>query len=273
MRGLRIGRAALGLLVALISVFVLAPILVVLVASVSTTPYLTFPPAGFTTRWFTDIVELRDYISAFRFSLTVALMATALSLGLGLWVALCMARYDFPGKSGLMAFFLSPIIVPELALALGLLQYFSQIGLLKGMVPTLLAHSVICAPYVIRTLFASAIRLDRNLEDSALSLGAPPWRVLRDITLPLLRPGLLSGGIMAFVISFDNVTLSLFLSAPGATTLPALLFNQAAESGLSTTLAAVCAMLVLFMLALMLVVERAIGMERFATGTVAGGGR
>ena len=86
--------------------------------------------------------------------------------------------------------------------------------------------------------------------------------------LPLLRPGLLSGGIMAFVISFDNVTISLFLSAPGATTLPALLFNQAAESGLSTTLAAVCAMLVLFMLALMLVVERVLGLERFATGTV-----
>ena len=117
----------------------------------------------------------------------------------------------------------------------------SQLGLIRGMLPTLLAHSVVCAPYVIRTVQASAMRLDRNLEDSALSLGAKPGRVLWDVTLPLLKPGLLSGGIMAFVISFDNVTISLFLSAPGATTLPALLFNQASETGLNTTLAAVCA--------------------------------
>lgn len=268
-----VGRALWLALIIAIAVFVLAPILVVLVASISTTPYLTFPPAGFTLRWFTDIVELRDYFDAFRFSLMVAALATLLSLALGLWVALMMARSDFPGKSALMALFMSPIILPELALALGLLQYFSQLGVIRGLLPTLLAHSVVCAPYVIRTVHATAIRLDRNLEDSALSLGARPLRVLRDITLPLLKPGLLSGGIMAFVISFDNVTISIFLAAPGATTLPALLFNQAAESGLNTTLAAVCAMLTVFMLLLMLLVEKLVGLERFATNTVSGRGR
>lgn len=264
----RLAAAAFTALIVAIAIFVLAPIVVVLVASVSTTPYLSFPPAGFTLRWFTDIVELRDYLAAFRFSLTIAVLATALSLALGLWIALVIARHDFRGKAALMSFFLSPIILPELALALGLLQYFSQLGVIKGMWPTLIAHSVVCAPYVVRTVYATALRLDRNLEDSALSLGARPMRVLFDITLPLLKPGLLSGGIMAFVISFDNVTISLFLSAPGAITLPALLFNQAAESGLSTTLAAVCAMLILFMLALMLVVERLVGLERFATNSV-----
>jgi len=254
-----------------IAIFVLAPIVVVLVASVSRTPYLVFPPSGFTLRWFTDIVELRDYLAAFRFSLLIAFLATALSLVLGAWVALAMARFEFPGKAALHALFMSPIILPELALALGLLQYFSQLGVIKGMMPTLLAHSVVCAPYVIRTVYATALRLDRNLEDSALSLGAKPGRVLWDVTLPLLKPGLLSGGIMAFVISFDNVTISLFLSAPGATTLPSLLFSQAAESGLNTTLAAVCAMLTLFMLALMLVVEKLVGLERFASSAMSGG--
>ncbi len=259
---------AFNLLILAIAIFILAPIVVVLVASVSTTPYLAFPPAGFTLRWFTDIVELQDYIEAFVFSLKLAFLATALSLGLGLWIALLMARTQFRGKTALTALFMSPIILPELALALGLLQYFSQIGVIKGLFPTLLAHSVICTPYVIRTVQASALRLDRNLEDSALSLGARPLRVLWDITLPMLRPGLLSGGIMAFVISFDNVTVSLFLAAPGAITLPSLLFSQAAESGLNTTLAAVCAMLTVFMLLLMLIAERLVGIERFATGTV-----
>jgi putative spermidine/putrescine transport system permease protein len=265
-----VGRAVWGVLILAICIFILAPILVVLVASVSRTPFLTFPPSGFTLRWFTDLVELRDYFAAFRFSLLVAVLATALSLAIGLWVALVMARREFPGKAALTALFMSPIILPELALALGLLQYLSQIGAIRGMLPTLLAHSVVCAPYVIRTVQASALRLDRNLEDSALSLGARPARVLWDVTLPLLKPGLLSGGIMAFVISFDNVTISLFLSAPGATTLPALLFNQASETGLNTTLAAVCAMLTAFMLVLMLVVERLVGLERMATSAVAG---
>jgi putative spermidine/putrescine transport system permease protein len=135
-----------------------------------------------------------------------------------------------------------------------------------------LAHGVICAPYAVRTIQATALRLDRNLEDSALSLGAKPARVLWDVTIPLLKPGILSGGIMAFVISFDNVTISLFLSAPGAITLPALLFNQASESGLSTTLAAVCALLVLFMLGVMLLVEWLVGLERFATSAMSGKG-
>ena len=266
-----LGRALWSGLILAICIFVLAPIVVVLVASVSTTPYLTFPPAGFTLRWFADLEELRDYFDAFRFSLLVAALATALSLAIGLWVALLMARLEFPGKAALTSLFMSPIILPELALALGLLQYLSQMGVVRGMVPTLLAHSVVCAPYVIRTVQAAALRLDRNLEDSALSLGAKPMRVLWDVTLPLLKPGLMSGGIMAFVISFDNVTISLFLAAPGATTLPALLFNQASETGLNTTLAAVCAMLTVFMLLLMLVVEKLVGLERVATSAVAGG--
>jgi putative spermidine/putrescine transport system permease protein len=267
-----LGRVAFNTLIVAICTFILAPIVVVLVASISTTPFLSFPPAGFTFRWFGEIMLLDDFVEAFRFSLTVAVLATALSLALGLWIALVMTRMEFPGKAALNSFFLSPIILPELALALGLLQYFSQIGVLKGMIPTVLAHGVVCAPYAVRTIQATALRLDRNLEDSALSLGATPRRVLWDVTIPLLKPGLLAGGIMAFVISFDNVTISLFLSAPGAITLPALLFNQASETGLSTTLAAVCALLVLFMLGVMLLVEWMVGLERFATSAMSGKG-
>ncbi len=254
---------ALRALVALIYVFILAPIVVVLIASISRTPYLTFPPAGFTLRWFGQIITLGEFTDALRFSLQVAAFATVLSIVLGTWIALAIGRRRFPGRAALLTFFLSPIMLPELALAIGLLQYFSRLGFIQGTVAVVLAHSVICTPYVVRTLIAAATRFDRALEESAASLGAQPLRVLRDITLPLLRPGLISGGIMAFIISFDNVTISLFLAAPGNITLPALLYNQAAETGLNTTLAAVCALLVLFMLGVMLIVERAVGLERF----------
>ena len=261
--GAAVGRWALRAAVALIYLFILAPIVVVLLASVSRTPFLSFPPSGFTLRWFGEIIMLGEFTSALRFSLQVAVCATLLSLVLGTWIALVLSRRCFPGRGALLSFFLSPIMLPELALAIGLLQYFSRLGFIHGTVAVVLAHSVVCTPYVIRTLVAAATRFDRALEESALSLGAPPWRVLRDITLPLLRPGLISGGIMAFIISFDNVTISLFLAAPGDITLPALLYNQAAETGLNTTLAAVCALLVVFMLGIMLIVQRTVGLDRF----------
>ncbi len=264
-----IGRALFHGFIGLIYLFITLPILVVLVASVSTTPYLVFPPKGFTLRWFSDITSLGDFITAFEYSFEVAVLATALSMLLGTWIALVIGRNQFPGRSLLMSFFLSPIILPELAVAVGLLQYFSQSGLIHGLLAVVLAHSVICTPYAVRTITAATARADRSIEDCAASLGAAPWRVLRDVTLPLLKPGLLSGAIMAFVISFDNVTISLFLSAPGRITLPALLFNQAAETGLNTTIAAVSALLVIFMMGLMLLVERAIGLEKFFQSAVA----
>lgn len=261
------------LLIALICVYILAPILVVLMASVSPTPFLVFPPQGFTLRWFTDIVTLNQYWGAFKFSLQVAFFATILSVIIATTVGITIATTEFRGKAALQSFFLSPIILPELALALGLLQYFSQIGVIKGMVPLVLAHAAVCSPYAMRTIQASAAQIDRNLEDCALSLGARPIRVLFDVTIPLVRPGLVAGAIMAFVMSFDNVTISIFLSAPGSIPLPALLYNQAAETGLNTTLAAVSAMLVLFMLSVMLLIERFIGLEKFAANTMQGGNR
>lgn len=261
-------RILFHLLVIAICLFILSPVFVVLAASVSPTPYLVFPPTGFTTKWFTDIVTLEQYWRGFKFSFQIAILATILSVAIALVVALAMASFDFRGKAALQGFFLSPIILPELALALGLLQYFSQIGVVRGIVPLVLSHVVVCSPYAIRTIQASATRLDPNLVDSALSLGARPWRALWDVTIPMVRPGIIAGSIMAFVMSFDNVTISLFLSSPGSSPLPALLYNQAAEAGLNTTLAAVSAMLIVFMLALMLLIERLIGLETFAAGTM-----
>lgn len=268
MAGFSIERSLFVTSIILICSFILAPVFVVLAASVSPTPFLVFPPTGFTLRWFTDIVTLNQYWQGFKFSLQVAVLSTILSVAIAIVVGITLAVTEFRGKAALQAFFLSPIILPELALALGLLQYFSQIGVVRGLIPLVMAHAVVCAPYAIRTIQASATKLDANLVDSALSLGAKPYRALIDITIPIIRPGIVAGGIMAFVMSFDNVTISLFLSAPGSIPLPALLYNQAAESGLNTTLAAVSAMLIVFMLLVMVTIERLIGLETFASTTM-----
>jgi putative spermidine/putrescine transport system permease protein len=262
--------AAFGLLIAFICFFILAPLLVVLMASVSPTSYLSFPPQGFTLRWFTETGKLVRYWEAFKFSIQVAFFATTLSLVIATTVGITIARTEFAGKAALQSFFLSPIVIPELALALGLLQYFSQMGAFKGTVPLVLAHAAVCAPYAIRTIQAAAMKVDRNLEDCALSLGAKPARVLFDVTIPLVRPGIVAGAIMAFVMSFDNVTLSIFLSAPGSIPLPALLYIEAADTGLSSTLAAASAMLVVFMGCMMLLVEKFMGLEKVAATSLHG---
>lgn len=262
-------RLPFNALIFAICIFIIAPIAVVLVASISKTPYLVFPPTGFTLKWYTDIVILDQYLDAIKFSFTVAILSTIISVALGLIVGLTLAATEFRGKAYLQAFFLSPIIVPELALALGLLQYFSQIGIVKGLMPLVLAHSVVCAPYAIRTIQAAAMRLDANMKDSALSLGARPYQVLKDITIPLVNSGLVAGSIMAFVISFDNVTISVFLAKPGATPIPALLFNQAAESGLSTTIAVISSILILMMLVVIILIEKFVGIQSLTSPSAA----
>lgn len=262
-RGQRAANIGLKLAVAAIYAFILAPILVVIFASFSKTAYITFPPNGLTTRWFFEIVTVREFIRAFWFSGWVAVIATAISLAIGGCVGVVLARNEFRGKAALLSFFLSPLLLPELALGIGLLQYFSQIGVIRGGLAIAVAHSIICTPYCVRAIYSTAVRGDESLELCAASLGAAPLRVIRDITIPILKPGFISGGVMAFIVSFDNITISLFLSSPGDITLPALLFNQAAEMGLSTMIAAVCALLIFLTLGIMLVVDRMIGMESF----------
>jgi len=263
---MNIDHPAFRAVIVAIFAFILAPIVVVIAASVSTTNYVSFPPSGFTLRWFVELVTIQIYVDALQYSFVVAVITTLISLAVGTWVALLL-RSTQKGRALLQTLFLSPILLPEIALGIGLLQYFSMIGFVRGMIATILAHSIICTPYVIRSVAAVATRLKVSLEESALVLGARPLRVLRDVTIPLLKPGLIGGAVMAFLISFDNVTISMFLAAPGAITLPALLFNQAAESGLNTSLAAISALLVFFTIAVIVLMSWLVGLDKFFAAT------
>lgn len=253
-------RVAWRALIVSIFVFLIAPIAVVVLAAFSTTDYLIFPPQGLTLAWFTDFDRLSRFIDALLFSLKVAAGATLIALLLGTWIALVLARISFRGHQQVSILFLAPIALPELALAIGLLQYFSLAGNLRGFLALLLAHSIICTPYAVRAIGATAVRLDSSMEAAARTLGAAPWQVLRDVTLPLLRPGLVAAALMSFTISFDNVVISTFLASPGEISLPALLLGEATATGLNTRVAAVCALLVGVMLLVVIVVDRLVGM-------------
>jgi putative spermidine/putrescine transport system permease protein len=237
------------------------PAVIVVAASFTSGDTLRFPPDGFSLRWYWRAFESRPFMDALWTSTRLAFVATAISLSVGFAAAFAIDRYRFPGRGAFQTLALSPLVVPAVVLGIGLLQFLSWVGLNQTFAGLLVGHLLVTLPYVVRTLTASLLLFDRTLEQAAMNLRAPPWRVLRRVTLPLLLPGLLSAAVFAFVTSFGNVTLSIFLGFAGATTLPVQIFTYV-EHNYDPVLAAVSTLVILVTLAVILAVERLVGMEK-----------
>ncbi len=242
--------------------FLLSPIVIVIAASFSTTPGLTFPPQGLTVRWYLDVVGRTDYIEAFMNSVVLAACASLLALAISLPVAHVVVNYKFVGREFLDALMMSPLILPQLAFSIGALQYFTLVGIVRNLISLALLHAIICTPYLIRLITASMYGFDRNLEKAAMNLGASRLQTFLKVKLPLIRPGIVAGLIFSFIISFDNVVVSVLLMPAGTTTLPVMLFQEASERGLATILSVVCSIIVLLMLVIVGLLERFYGLRR-----------
>jgi putative spermidine/putrescine transport system permease protein len=254
--------AALGVWVALVFVFLMAPVVVVMLASLSTTSYLTVPPQGITLRWFGAVIEDPSYIDAILFSLVLALIATAGSLAAGMAAAYALMRRAVPGAEAISAFLMAPLIFPAVVVGVALLQLYALIGLQATFLGLALAHMVITIPYCVRAILASLAGTDPNVEDAARVLGANRFVAFWTTTLPLIRPGVFAGGLFAFIVSFDNVPVSIFLLGVRQTTLPVKIFT-AIEYGVDPTIAAVSTMLILATALFLVLAERWIGFHRF----------
>ena len=195
----------------LVYFFVLMPILVVIPVSFSQTQYLVFPPQGFSLRWYMNFFSTPELVDSLWLSLRLAATTTVICTVLGTMVALALVRYQYPGRRAIREFFLSSIVMPRLVLGIALLMFLSKTFLSGHFGGLLLAHIVVAFPYVVRTVSASLFGLDRTLEEAGASLGAAPMMVFRTITLPLLKPGIVAGAIFAFVTSFDELVMTLFL--------------------------------------------------------------
>ncbi|MCP3441231.1 ABC transporter permease [Bradyrhizobium sp. CCGUVB14] len=204
----------------LVYIMLLLPAIIVVATSFTPGSALTFPPPGFSLRWYIAVWESSMFMNSLGLSLRLAALATICSLAIGLAAAFAMNRYVFRCRDFVRGLLLSPLLIPTVVLGLGLLQFLVWIGLNQTFVGLLLGHLVITLPYVVRTLAASMVLLDRNLEQAAMSLRAPPAKVFRTITIPLLFPGIISAIVFAFVTSFGNVTLSVFLNYQDRITLP-----------------------------------------------------
>jgi putative spermidine/putrescine transport system permease protein len=251
-----------GLLGALAILLLLAPTVIVLVTSFTSGYSLKFPPPGYSTRWYLALwTESPEILQAFRLSLEVAAIATCVSAVMAVAAALALARRREPWARLFESAFLSPLMLPALAIGLALLMLFNLAGTGLSFATLVAGHIVITAPYIFRTTTASLVQLDPSLLESARSLGASPVYVFRSVTLPLILPGVAAGAFIAFMYSFDNVAVSLFLSDARSEVLPIRMWHII-ESNLDVRAAAVSGVLIAATLVLMTVMERVAGISR-----------
>jgi putative spermidine/putrescine transport system permease protein len=213
-------KAALGVYTALVFAFLVAPLAIVTVFSFSDSSAFTFPPQSLSLRWFRYLRGRDEFITAALVSTEIALIAAGGALVLGLLASLALVRYRFPGKDAIEAALMSPLALPGIVTGVALLQYFSAAGMMHSFARLVLGHIVICTPYAIRSISASLHGMDPALEEASLVLGAGRWTTLRRVVVPLTAPGLVAGFVFAFITSFDNVVVSIYLIGADTVTLP-----------------------------------------------------
>lgn len=242
-------------------VLLVAPTLVVLIVSFTSGFSLKFPPPGYSLRWYAALADAWQLHFAAANSFKVALWTTLLSIVLGVAAALAIARSERWTARLLDSLFMSPLVLPALAFGLSALMLFSLVGLPVSPLTLVIGHTVVCVPYVVRTTVAALAQLDASLLEGSASLGASRLYTFRRITLPLIRPGILAGAFLAFMSSFDNVPVSLFLRDARTDMLPIRMW-QDLEGKLDVTIAAVSGVMIALTVALLMVMERVAGLSK-----------
>ena len=227
---------------ALVFLFLLVPLVIVLGSAFSATSYLTFPPKGLSLRWFANALANADFRRAFATSLEVSLAGTAISLILGLPAAYALARHRAVLPRWLGLTFVLPILVPEIVTGFSLLRLFSvELGW-PVIVALILGHALLVLPYSVRVIGASLQAFDFSAEEAAISLGCPPLRTFVTIVLPNIRSGVIAAFMLAFITSLNDVSVSVFLTGPGISTLPIQVLTYV-EEFFDPTVAAVSVLL------------------------------
>ena len=224
------GRALLWLVGALTVFYLIFPMIITVPISFNPIQRVQFPPSGISLRWYQEFFAVGEgmgtrWLPATALSLQVAFATAVLSTVLGTLAAVPIARTRFRGKSLAQAFLLMPLVVPVIVLAVGIFLLYIPFGLLGSPLGIVLGHTVIAAPYVMIIVAATLKGMDEQLEWAALSLGASRLRTLWSVTIPLARPGIIAGALFAFVTSFDELLIALFVSGTRAVTLPRLLWD------------------------------------------------
>lgn len=246
----------------MVLLFLLGPFVVVFLSAFSSGETLAFPPPGYSWRWIGFVFTVQAFQQSFVTSLIVALSGTVLSLLLGIPVAYALSRFRVPGAELIRTVLTTPLIVPGIVVGLGLLRYF----IIRFDVPVyaglLIGHTALLIPYAVRVVGASLNNLRVDIEDAAYSLGASRMQVFGRVVLPNIRGAVVSASILAFITSFNQVPVSLFLTGPGVTTLPIQMLSYM-ETTFDPSIAALSTVLVVFTILIVLGAERLLGISRY----------
>jgi len=249
----------------LVVTFMLAPLVIVCLVAFTSENTLSLPWKGVSLRWFAAIFEHPDFVRSFWNSVILAALSATFAVILAIPAGMAIVRYEFPGRAFLNGLFLSPLIVPHLVLGVALLRLFTLIGGTGSFEWLLLAHVIVIMPYVMRLIIAALVGADRSAEQAAQSLGAGTWTTFRRVTLPMILPGVSGGWLLAFINSFDELTMSIFVTSPQTITLPVRMYMYATES-IDPMMAAVSALMIFVTAVLMLVLDKIYGLEKILVG-------
>ena len=246
---------------ALIFIFLITPILVVMPLSFNAQDFFTFTPemlrfdpAGYSLKHYDDFLNNPAWQDALKNSVLIAPMATLLSVGFGTLAAIGLSQPHVPFRRAIMAILISPMIVPLIISAAGMYFFYSRIGLQGTYIGVVLAHAALGIPFVIITVTATLVGFDRSLVRASANMGAGPVRTFFKVQMPLILPGVISGGLFAFITSFDEIVVVLFVGSASQKTLPWQMFTGLREQ-ISPTILAAATILVLISIALLTTVE------------------
>ncbi|WP_149537862.1 ABC transporter permease [Siccirubricoccus phaeus] len=250
------------LIAVLLLVLLPAPLLIVIGASFSPRAVLSFPPNGFSWRWYAEFLGSAAWVTAFGRSALIAVLAAVLTTLISLAAALALDRAPARLRGAVETAILAPLLFPHAAIGIAFLGWLALLHLNGGFAGVLLAHLILCAPFAYRPIAVSLRQIDRSLTEAATILGATPPQAVRLVVLPLLRPGIAAALLFSFIISFDEVTVTMFLVGPEFTTLPVSIYAHIHDSA-DPVVAAISSILILLTALLVLLIDRLVGLRIF----------
>ncbi len=260
----RLGIGFCWTMLVLVIAFLLLPIVIIIPISFTEAPVFRFPPEGFSFQWYARVRNVDAVLGALALSAQIAAISTAISLILGTLCAIALTRGVVPFSNSIVTFLVSPLMIPGLVLGIAMLQAAREIGLRDAWWSLLLAHVVITMPFVMRTVLSSLSLFDFTMVDAARTLGCSYGMALWRVLVPNILPGFVSGALFAYIASFDNYPVSMFLVDVRTKTLPIQLLNYL-ETSPDPTLAAVSTLLIGLTILVMLLMDRLVGLRRMAS--------
>lgn len=249
--------------VCLVYIFLFAPLVIIAMTSIGTESYIAFPPKGFSLEWFMNIFKSRTFMNTMGISFFISITATLAALVIGMPAAYGLSRLNFKGKGILKSFFFSPLIIPGIVVGFSLFQFLTVKLNLSIYMSLFIGHTLVIIPYIIRVVGSSLEVFDYSIEEAAMSLGCTKVSTFFKVVMPNITSGIIAAFMLAFINSFNNVPVSIFLTGPGVSTLPITMMNYV-EYNYDPTVSALSVLLMLITIGIMFIVEKTLGLSNFS---------